>query len=218
MDYAVFVGEEKTLLYKKGQGIVLNEPSVTAHKDGKIIAVGKSALQFNNASHFDVTIQPLVKHGRIKSVETAAVFFAHMFKKMGRVGSCLICIPSSLDAHGLNGYKNVIYSSYARDVVITFMPQVIASAYASAYRISDDEIVLSIVTEGDSADLAIIRFGEIIDGGTLPNLEKFEEAKSRLVRAYPDARVIQGDRLSVINGAGRLLENDSLIRRIVELN
>lgn len=218
MDYAVFVGEEKTLIYKKGQGIVLNEPSITVHSEGnKVISVGKSAMKFNQQGS-NIIVQPVVKHGCIQSIDNAGIFLAQMFKKIGRINNCLVCIPSSLDSNGLNLYKDAVYSAASSDVAIVFIPQVIANAIAQGYNIESTELVLSTVVEGDSADLAVIRSGEIIDGGTLSGLKKFDEAKNRLLRTYPKIKHLHGSRINVINGAGKLLANDSLIRKIVELN
>jgi len=214
MDFAVFLGDEKTLIYKKGQGLVLNEPSMTAHVDGKIISVGKSAIKFVNDP--SVSFYPIVSHGYIQSVENASVFLREMFKKVGKAPTCLICIPSSLDTMALNNYKTAFFTAGAIDV--EFVPQVVTSAIAGGYDPMSVEAILSTVIEGDCADIAIIRSGEIIDGGTLNSLDKFTEAKSRLLREYPKVKIYDGGRLESATGAGKLLGNEMLIRKIVELN
>jgi rod shape-determining protein MreB len=214
VDFAVFFGEEKTLIYKKGQGVVLNEPTVTAHMDDRIVAVGKESLEYMDRE--GVTFLSPVRNSLIRNVDHAGIFLGQMLKKVGRMCSCLVCVPSSLDAAALNDYKTAFYSAGVADAV--FIPQVIASAVALGYDISGCDPVLATVIEGESADLAVILNGEIVAGGTLDDLSKFDTAKKQLLQSRPNVRHLEGNRISVITGAGGLLSREDLVRKIIDLN
>ncbi|MDR0461863.1 MAG: rod shape-determining protein [Christensenellaceae bacterium] len=214
MDFAVFIGEEKTLIYKKGQGIVLNEPSIIAVTDGKVTAVGKTALQFLDRP--DTVFKQVIRQGALINVEHSSVFVAAMLKKVGTMCDCLVCIPSSLDQNALNDYKTAVYTAGVADA--TFIPSVIASAYHAGFKLGAKTEFLSVITDGESADMAVLCGPEIIDGGTLHDLSKFDLALTGFQEHYPNVEKHLGDRMSVINGAGELLSKPELVRKIVEAN
>jgi hypothetical protein len=99
-----------------------------------------------------------------------------------------------------------------------FIPAVVANAVCSGYDIQSATKVLSIITEGQSAEMAILERGEIIDGGTLHDLTKFDAEKNTLIKKYPDAIVMSGDRITTITGACEILPHDKIIRKIAKLN
>ena len=213
MDFAVYIGEEKILIYKKDSGIVLNEPALFAYKNNKLIAVGKSALQFEGDA--DATISPVVRHGILQNVGDTSAFIQHMVEKVGKISRCIVCISSSISANELYDYKSSIYSAGIVDAV--FIPKVIASAVDCGQSLASGENVLSMVKDGNFVDMAIINGCEIVSGGTLDDLGKLEEAKKRLISGCPKIKQTVGDHINVINGAGRLLSNN-MLRNIVKSN
>ena len=213
MDFAVYIGEEKILIYKKGDGIILNEPALLAYKNNTLIAVGKSAQVLSGDS--GISVFPVVSNGTIRNINDSAVFIRNMAEKVGGITNCIFCISSSLSANELDDMKTAIYSAGIVDAV--FIPKVIANAFGCGYNIGQKEDVLSIVTDGNFADMAVIHNHEIVAGGTLEDLSLLDEAKKRLIRKNPAIRQLSGDRISVINGAGRLLSGDNL-RKIVKMN
>ena len=72
-DLAIDLGTANTLIYVKGQGIVINEPSIVARSltTGKVIAVGNEAKDMLGKTHHDIeTIRPL-RDGVIADFEMA---------------------------------------------------------------------------------------------------------------------------------------------------
>jgi len=214
VDFAIFIGEEKTLIYRNGQGIVLNEPSMVAYLNGKIIAVGKDTLQY--LENPDVKFNQIIKFGNIQNVDAASVFLRALIKKVGTMGVCLICIPASLNQDGLNNYKTAIYSAGVADAM--FIPSVVANLVASGHDLFNETKIMSIVMEGESADIAVIRGGEIIDGGSLYDIDRFEEARTQLEAKYSGIQSFHGDRMMIINGAGELLTKPDIVKKIIALN
>jgi len=241
MDFAVYLGGERTVIYKRGQGIVLNEPTVVAYKEiietserkakrtkklrptTKVIAVGKEAMKL--AGHEDVFVVTPFLDGRITDTMLAGALFTDLFKKVsgGSVAvkrRCLICIPSSLTASELNDYKTAVYVAGVAEA--KFIPAVVASAFNKGYDFRSEFVALSIIVEGGGADIAVIQNGEIIAGGTVEDVSKLEDAKKQIlhtldgVEEYDDLGL--GDRISVITGAGWLLEKDLLIKKLIRMN
>jgi rod shape-determining protein MreB len=214
VNFAVYLGEEKTLIYKRGQGIVLNEPSVIARVGGRTVAYGRAALKYLNVD--GVTFNSPIYRSCIQSTAEAAAFIAEMCKKVHGIVECLFCIPSCLTTAELNDYKTAIYSSGINDAA--FVPVTVASAFGFGYEITNKQPVLSVVTEGEFADITVIRGGEIIDGGALYDMAMLDAEHGIMADKYPNIIEFTGDRKSIIFGAGRMLDNPDVIKRVVKLN
>jgi len=177
MDFAVFVGGEKTLVYRRGQGIVLN-----------------AATEDKNLTEF---LRPILK-------------------KLGSGPDCLLCVGSSWSVHDVDDFREHFLAAGAVDVAV--IPTAVAGAVGAGYDVTSKDEILSVVTEGNWADVCVIHHGEIIDGGTIENLEKLERAKKQLLQKHPNIPVFTADRITVINGAGKLLSDEKTLKRIIKSN
>ncbi|MCA9362942.1 rod shape-determining protein, partial [Candidatus Kaiserbacteria bacterium] len=83
-DIAIDLGTANTLVYVKGKGIVLNEPTIVAinKKTGQLVAVGNEAktMQGRTPQHIDV-VRPLVD-GVISDFEVAEEMLAYLITKV----------------------------------------------------------------------------------------------------------------------------------------
>ena len=101
-DMAIDLGTANTLIYIKGKGIVLNEPSVVAYsvKDGKkrVLAVGEEAKQMLGRTPGSIqAIRPL-RDGVIADFDVAEEMIKHFIRKVHRGGGwakpkILVCVP-----------------------------------------------------------------------------------------------------------------------------
>lgn len=214
MDYALFFGGEKTLLFRRGQGIVFNEPSLVALTDGKIIACGVEAALIEDTGN--IAKKSVIRNFYINGIYDATAYLRYAVKKIGTIAECLVAIPSSLSQNALDDYRTAIFGAGITDAV--FIPAVVANAYAHGYDMSHTEPCLSIVLEGNTADFGVISRGEVIDGGTLDNIDMFEEAKESLLASHVGINEYHGDRICAVNGAGDLLNDEKTVRNIIELN
>ena len=85
-DLAMDLGTANTLIYVKGEGIVLNEPSVVAlsRDTGKVIAVGSEAKEYlGRTPQKIVAIRPM-KDGVIADFEVTSVMIKYFLKKIQR--------------------------------------------------------------------------------------------------------------------------------------
>src|SRR5690606_35345077 len=83
-DVAIDLGTANTLVYIKGRGIVLNEPSIVAlHRSTrKVLALGHEAQQMHERTHKDIeTVRPL-KDGVIADFEVAEQMIRGFIRKV----------------------------------------------------------------------------------------------------------------------------------------
>ena len=102
-DIAIDLGTANTLIYIRGKGIVLNEPSIVAinRSSGKVEAIGLEAQLMHERTHKEIeTIRPL-RDGVIADFEVAEHLIKGLIKKVNpgwysRIGKMVICVPSGI--------------------------------------------------------------------------------------------------------------------------
>jgi len=83
------LGSANTLIYVKGKGIVLKEPSVLAlgERTGKVLAVGENAQKMIGRTPGDIIIVKPVRDGVISNFQTTKIMLQHFFSKIFGRGS-----------------------------------------------------------------------------------------------------------------------------------
>lgn len=101
--FAMDLGTANTLIYMKGKGIVLNEPSVVAieRNTGRIIAVGKEAKEYIGKTPQHMTAIRPMKDGVIADFDVTKAmikYFLTVVKEANRVSrpKMVVCVPSGI--------------------------------------------------------------------------------------------------------------------------
>jgi len=161
------LGTSTTLVYIKGKGIVLYEPSVVAFKDGvnKILAVGEEAKKMMGRTPKGIfTVRPL-KEGVIADFEVTAEMLKYFIKKVhipNRFTSptVIICVPTGVTEVEKRAVSEVAYKSGAGRVFLIDEP--IAAAIGVGLPIFEPMGNLVIDIGGGTSEVAIISLGGIV--------------------------------------------------------
>ena len=171
-DMAVDLGTANTLVYVRGRGIVLNEPSVVAinQNTGGILAVGSEAKKMIGRTPGNiVAIRPL-KDGVIADFDTTERMLRYFIQKVHRrrhlaKPRLVICVPSGITGVEQRAVKDAGYAAGARKVYIIEEPigsmvVDIGGGTTEVAVISLGGIVtsISIRVGGDELDNAIIQY------------------------------------------------------------
>ena len=114
-DMAIDLGTANTLVYVKGEGVVLNEPSVVAKTEingrTQVLAVGNEAKQMLGRTPGKIEAIRPMKDGVIADFEVAEQMIKSFIQKVhsGRTLSSpqiVICVPSGATNVGTNSWKN----------------------------------------------------------------------------------------------------------------
>ncbi|MBW6457571.1 MAG: rod shape-determining protein [FCB group bacterium] len=101
-DIAIDLGTANTLIHMRGQGIVINEPSIVSKsmKTGKIIAVGNEAREMLGRTHPNITTIRPMKDGVIADFEMTDGMLQGFIKKiqLSRFArpKMVVCVPSGI--------------------------------------------------------------------------------------------------------------------------
>ncbi len=169
-DLAIDLGTANTLVYMKGKGIVLSEPSMVAvRRDGKggskVLAVGKEAkMMLGRTPGNIVAIRPM-KDGVIADfeiVETMLRYFitaAHNRKAFVRP-RIIICVPSGITQVEKRAVRESAESAGAREVFLIQEPM--AAAIGAGMPITEPTGNIVVDIGGGTTEVAVISLAGIV--------------------------------------------------------
>ena len=165
-DIGIDLGTANILIYVKGEGIVLNEPSVVAiEKDTKRpLAFGEEAsLMFGKTPGKYIAIKPM-KDGVIADFEITLMmlnYFVNKVKGFGfRKPRIIICCPTDTTGVEKNALREAAERLGAKRVFIEEEPKV--AAIGSGLDISKPSGNMIIDIGGGTTDIAILSLGDIV--------------------------------------------------------
>ena len=171
-EVGIELGTANTLIYVKGEGIVLNEPSVVSldAETKKCLAVGQDAKEMLGRTPGRVSaIRPL-KDGVIADFEVTELMLEHFIRKLKLKGmfsrpTILICCPSNITSVERNAIRDAAYRCGAKRVYIEEEPKVAAIGAGLDIAKPTGSMVLDI--GGGTTDVAILSLGEIVTSTSL---------------------------------------------------
>ncbi len=197
-DIGVDLGTASVLVFKKGRGVVLNEPSVVAidKNNNKVIAVGEEARQMLGRTPGNiVAIRPL-KEGVIADYDTTEKMLSYFIRRvMGRKlffkPRVIACIPTGATDVEERAVRQATLSSGARQAYIIEEP--IAAALGAGIDISEATGNMVVDIGGGTTDIAVLSLGGIVCNSSLRvGGDKFDEAIIRYIRK--EYNLMIGDR------------------------
>ena len=171
-DIGIDLGTPNVLIYIKGEGIVLNEPSVVAIDSDtkKPLAVGSEAREMLGRTPGRVKAIKPMKDGVIADFETTELMLNYFIKKVnGRSffsrPRILICCPSNITQVEKNAIKEAAERTGARRVFLEEEPKV--AAIGAGMDISKPSGNMVIDIGGGTTDIAILSLGGIVESRSI---------------------------------------------------
>ena len=171
-EIGIDLGTANILIYVKGEGIVVNEPSVVAIDDEtkKPLAVGQEAKDMLGKTPGRVkAIRPL-KDGVIADFRITEILITHFINKLNLKGifsrpTILICCPSNITSIEKSAIKDVAERCGAKRVFIEEEPKV--AAVGAGLEISKPTGNMVIDIGGGTTDIAVLSLGDIVTSSSL---------------------------------------------------
>ena len=171
-DIGIDLGTANVLIYIKGQGIVLNEPSVVAIDSDtkKPLAVGTDAREMLGRTPGKVKAIKPMKDGVIADFETTEVMLNYFIKKVNGKSffqrpRILICCPSNITQVEKNAIKEAAERTGAKKVFLEEEPKV--AAVGAGMDISKPSGNMVIDIGGGTTDIAILSLGGIVESSSI---------------------------------------------------
>lgn len=171
-DIGIDLGTANVLIYVKGQGIVLNEPSVVAidSETKKPLAVGTEARDMLGRTPGSVTAIRPMKDGVIADFEVTEVMLNYFIRKINGKNffsrpRILICCPSNITQVEKNAIRDAAERTGAKRVFIEEEPKV--AAVGTGLDISKPSGNMVIDIGGGTTDIAVLSLGGIVTSASI---------------------------------------------------
>ena len=168
-DMAIDLGTANTLVYVKGRGIVLNEPSVVAIAEVKgkkqVLAVGEEAKQMLGRTPGNIrAIRPL-RDGVIADFEVAEEMIKYFIRKVHNRRSfaapvVVVCVPSGSTAVERRAIQDSAENAGARKVYLIEEPM--AAAIGAGLPVTEPTGSMIVDIGGGTTEVAVLSLGGIV--------------------------------------------------------
>lgn len=170
-DVAIDLGTANTIIYVKGKGIVVREPSVVAidRYNGKVVAVGNEAnAMIGRTPDNIVAIRPM-KDGVIADFDITQTMIKQFIKKANVVGimkpRVVVCIPSGITEVERRAVEEAVIQAGAKDVALIEEPMAAAMGAGLPVNRATGSMVMDI--GGGTTEVAVISMGGLVSSRSI---------------------------------------------------
>ena len=171
-EVGIDLGTANLLIYVKGEGVVIDEPSVVAidASTKKCLAAGQEAKDMLGRTPGRVMAIRPMKDGVIADFEVTEIMLNFFLKKLELKGmfkrpTILICCPSNITSVERNAIRDSAYRAGAKKVYIEEEPKV--AAVGAGLDISKPSGCMVLDIGGGTTDVAVLSLGEIVSSTSL---------------------------------------------------
>lgn len=187
-EVGIDLGTANVLVYIKGKGIVLNEPSVVAinNDTDEILAVGEEARQMIGRTPANIVAARPLRDGVISDFDITERMLKYFIRKTCGSGrffkpKIMVCVPSGVTEVEKRAVREAATAAGGKDVYL--MEEPLAAAIGAGIDISKPDGVMVIDIGGGTTDIAVISLGGIVASTSVKMAgDKFDEAIIKYMR------------------------------------
>lgn len=169
-DLAIDLGTANTLVYVKGRGVIINEPSVVAiSKNGRskndVLAVGNEAKAMLGRTPGNIVAIRPMKDGVIADFGVTEAMLRHFIRKVHNRRRLMrpriiICVPSGITAVERRAVREAAESAGAREVF--FIEEPMAAAIGAGLPVTEPTCSMVVDIGGGTTEVAVISLAGIV--------------------------------------------------------
>jgi len=196
-DIGIDLGTASVLVYVKGKGVVLREPSVVAmdKNTGKLLKVGADAQAMLGRTPGNIVAMRPLREGVISDYDMTERMLKEFLKKVTSFSlfkpRLLICVPSGITEVEERAVIDAGIQAGARRAYLIEEP--VAAAIGAGIDITKPDGHMVVDIGGGTADIAVISLGGVVESDSIKTAgDKFDEAVVKYIRKKHN--VLIGDR------------------------
>ena len=169
---AVDLGTANTVVFRRGEGIVLFEPSVVAidERTGRVHAVGDEARRMIGRTPASITASRPLRHGVIADFETTEQMLRHFVQRVGggrgSRSTVIVCVPSGITQVERNAVVEATIAAGARRAHLIDEP--LAAAIGAGLPVAEPVGSLVVDVGGGTSEMAVTALGAMVVSHSLP--------------------------------------------------
>lgn len=199
-DMGIDLGTANTLVYVKGQGIVLSEPSVVAVQSstGKVLAVGHEAKRMLGRTPGDIVAIRPMKDGVIADFETVEKMIRYFIQKVHKSTTLVkprmvIGVPSGITEVEKRAVRESAEQAGAREIHL--IEEALAAAIGASVPIHEPAGSMIVDIGGGTTEIAVISLGGMVIADSIRiGGDEFDEAIIRYLRTQYN--LVVGERMA----------------------
>jgi rod shape-determining protein MreB len=218
-DLAVDLGTANTVVFRRGEGIVLFEPSVVAmdEKTGQVYAVGEKARQMLGRTPATIVATRPLRHGVITDFETTEQMLGQFIQMVGggRLRrAVIVCVPSGLTQVERDAVVEATLAAGAREAHL--IEEAMAGAIGAGLPVEDAVASLVLDIGGGTSEMAVIALGGTVVSTSLPvggydldeAIVRFAQDQYRLLVGHEQAERVKLEIGSAVGGHAAATEGE----------
>ncbi|MCY4261195.1 MAG: rod shape-determining protein [Rhodobacteraceae bacterium] len=168
-DMAIDLGTANTLVQVKGEGIVLDEPSVVAYeiKDGqrRVMAIGEAAKLMHGRTPGSIVVTRPMRDGVIADFSIAEEMVKYFIRKVHKRTAfakprIIVCVPHGATPVERRAIRQSVLAAGARTAGLIYEP--IAAALGAGIEISQPKGSMIVDIGGGTTEVAVMSLGDIV--------------------------------------------------------
>ena len=187
-EVGIDLGTANVLVYIKGKGIVLSEPSVVAinNDTDEILAVGEEARQMLGRTPSNIVAISPLRDGVVSDYDITERMLKYFIRKTCGNGRffkprIMVCVPSGVTEVEKRAVREAAEQAGGKDVFL--MEEPVAAAIGAGLDISKPDGIMVIDIGGGTTDIAVISLGGIVASSSVKMAgDKFDEAIVKYMR------------------------------------
>ena len=187
-EVGIDLGTANVLVYIKGKGIVLNEPSVVAinNDTDEILAVGEEAKQMLGRTPANIVAVRPLRDGVISDYDITERMLKYFIRKTCGSGrffkpKIMVCVPSGVTEVEKRAVREAATQAGGKEVYL--MEEPVAAAIGAGLDISKPDGIMVIDIGGGTTDIAVISLGGVVASTSVKIAgDKFDESIIKYIR------------------------------------
>ncbi len=213
-DLAIDLGTANTRIYARGQGVVLDEPSVVAMRGRDVVAVGAQAKEMVGRAPGDISVLRPVQHSVIHHYDATERMLRYFVQQAhGRSlltrPRLVLSVPGHLTGVEQRAVRDAAYAAGARQVYL--VPTALAAAIGADIPIHETAGHFVLSLGAGCTEVAVIALGGVVAGTSLrQGGDDLDQAVADYLVEHFDIRVGPGTAEEIKIGLGSAVPVDGL--------
>ncbi|WP_368652205.1 rod shape-determining protein [Ornithinibacillus sp. 4-3] len=220
-DLGIDLGTANTLVYVKGKGIIVREPSVIAKniQTGEVEAVGNAARNMIGRTPGNISVVRPMKDGVIADYDTTAIMMRYYMKKAMRKRSLfaskpsvIICVPSGITKVEERAVIDATKQAGAKEAFTIAEP--FAAAIGAGLPVWEPTGSMIVDIGGGTTEVAVVSLGGIVTSQSIRTAgDNMDEAIAQFIRKHYKLMIGERSAESIkmdIGCAGKVEENKEM--------
>lgn len=165
-EIGIDLGTSNTIIYLKGKGIVVNEPTVVAvsRQNGKILSIGKEAGEMLGRTPADICAVTPIKGGVIANFDITVAMLKYFIKKA--IGASIlkpkavVCIPSHITDVEKRAVRDAVLAAGVKEVFL--VEKSMAAAIGAGISVNAPVGSMIVDIGGGTTEIAVVSLGGIV--------------------------------------------------------